>query len=145
MSCCIPNVQSSRVKLLKSSILQPPPADSWHATHMLVPSCRVSAGGGLPDVLKESDFIKSCQVQVSGRYQEQVVRAVIGHNLLLKGVLYWRMQLLLSRPLIFNATVVHDVFQEPIGFGTQEGHKLPHVCASSKMCRQHSRKLPSYL
>ena len=96
---------------------------------MLVPSCRVSAGGGLPDVLKESDFIKTCQAQVSGRYQEQVVRAVIGHNLLLKGVLYLRMQLLLSKLLIVNATVVHDVVQEPIGFGTQEGHRLsPFVC-----------------
>ena len=59
---------------------------------MLVPSCRVSAGGGLPDVLKESDFIKTCQAQVSGRYQEQAMRAMIGHNMLLKGVSYLRMQ-----------------------------------------------------
>ena len=111
------------------SVLQPPPAALYMTTLlMLVSSCRVSAGGDLPDVLKESNFIKTCQAQVLGRYQEQVVRAVIGHNLLSKGVLYLRMQLLLSKLLIVNASVVLGVVQEPIGFGTQEGHRLfPYV------------------
>ena len=32
----------------------------------------MSAGGGLPDVLKGSNFIKTCQAQVSGRYQDKI-------------------------------------------------------------------------